>query len=121
MNRYIHINDISDRASKVIILIVDAALNIWFIKIVKQRLLKEHGLRKYAPLVGFNVRLMIVSVSMDVRVIAITRNKYFAHHRYWLMVLHEQAALIGLMSLQNGAVQVYTLSSHNGYCSLGLD
>jgi hypothetical protein len=63
---YIRINEYWDRISKVIILIVDAALNWWFLKIVKDRLVKHHGLTKYAPLVTFNGRLMILSISMDV-------------------------------------------------------
>ena len=46
---------------------MDAALNLWFLHIVKQRLVRYHGLAKYKPLVRFNARLMILSVGMDVR------------------------------------------------------
>lgn len=63
---FVSINTYWDRASKVIILIVDAGLNYYFLRIVKQRLVKYHGLNKYAPLVSFNARLMVVSISMDV-------------------------------------------------------
>lgn len=63
---YVEINKYWDRTSKVLICIVDAALNIWFLHIVKQRLVRYHGLRKYEPLVRFNSRLIVVSVSMDV-------------------------------------------------------
>lgn len=51
-----------------IILLVDAALNIYFIRSVKQRLVKYHGLKKYAALVTFNARLMVVSILMDVSI-----------------------------------------------------
>jgi hypothetical protein len=52
--------------SKVLILLVDAGLNWYFLHIVKKRLLEQHGLMKYKPLVSFNTRLMILSVAMDV-------------------------------------------------------
>ena len=63
---FVDINTYWDRTSKVIILIVDAGLNYYFLRIVKQRLVKYHGLTKYAPLVSFNARLMVISISMDV-------------------------------------------------------
>ena len=50
------------------ILLVDAALNIYFIRSVKKRLVKYHGLKKYAALVTFNTRLMVVSICMDVSI-----------------------------------------------------
>jgi hypothetical protein len=52
----------------VIILLIDAALNLYFIRSVKQRLVKYHGLKKYAALVTFNARLMVVSILMDVSI-----------------------------------------------------
>lgn len=61
------INKYWDRTSKVIILIVDAGLNYFFLHTVKKRLVNYHGLTKYAPLVSFNAKLMVLSVSMDVR------------------------------------------------------
>jgi len=54
--------------SKVLILIVDAGLNWYFVRIVKERLVNQHGLVKYQPLVGFNIKLLIVSILMDVSV-----------------------------------------------------
>lgn len=48
-------------------------------RIVKTRLLSQHGLVKYKPLVGFNAKLMILSIAMD-------------------------GMLIGLMSLPNQVV-----------------
>lgn len=52
--------------SKVLILIVDAGLNWYFLRTVKTRLLSQHGLIKYKPLVSFNAKLMVVSIAMDV-------------------------------------------------------
>ena len=61
-----NINTYWDRTSKVIICIVDAGLNYYFVRTVKQRLVKYHGLIKYAPLVSFNLKLMVISIAMDV-------------------------------------------------------
>ncbi|KAG8408452.1 hypothetical protein J3458_019487 [Metarhizium acridum] len=63
---YVKINEIWDRISKVLILLVDAGLNYYFLRTVKRRLVLRHGLTKYAPLVAFNARLMVVSILMDV-------------------------------------------------------
>nr|XP_036581501.1 uncharacterized protein CTRU02_08551 [Colletotrichum truncatum]KAF6789852.1 hypothetical protein CTRU02_08551 [Colletotrichum truncatum] len=76
---YVKINHYWDRISKVLILIVDAGLNWYFLRVVKNRLVSQHGLVKYKPLVGFNAKLMILSIAMD-------------------------AMLIGLMSLPNQVV-----------------
>lgn len=64
--RFVDINRIWDRVSKVLICLVDASLNWYFLKVVKQRLLDQYGLMKYEPLVGFNARLMVISVLLDV-------------------------------------------------------
>jgi hypothetical protein len=45
---------------------VDAALNWYFLRTVKIRLVQQHGLVKYKPLVGFNAKLMVLSIAMDV-------------------------------------------------------
>ena len=60
MNRY------WDRTSKCLILVVDAGLNYYFLRTVQRRLVDYYGLTKYAPLVCFNARLMVLSISMDV-------------------------------------------------------
>ncbi|KAF2122241.1 hypothetical protein BDV96DRAFT_140645 [Lophiotrema nucula] len=62
---FVDINNIWDKISKVIILVVDAGLNWYFLRTVKIRLVEQHGLVKYQPLVGFNAKLMIVSIAMD--------------------------------------------------------
>lgn len=63
---FVRINNVWDKVSKVLILIVDAWLNWYFLKTAKTRLVQQHGLTKYAPLVSFNTKLMVVSISMDV-------------------------------------------------------
>ncbi|KAG9550246.1 hypothetical protein KCU97_g19971, partial [Aureobasidium melanogenum] len=78
---FVHINKYWDRCSKILIMLVDAFLNWYFIYVVKARLVKQHGLRKYKPLVAYYTRLGIISVCMDLM-------------------------LIGLMSLPNGIVFV---------------
>lgn len=78
---YVKINNVWDKVSKVLILIVDAGLNWYFLRTVKIRLVQQHGLTKYAPLVGFNGKLMVLSIAMD-------------------------ALLIGLMFLPNQVVYV---------------
>ncbi|KAK7192619.1 hypothetical protein DPSP01_006560 [Paraphaeosphaeria sporulosa] len=62
---FVTINEVWDKISKVLILIVDAGLNWYFLKIVKERLIQQHGLVKYAPLIKFNARLMVLSIAMD--------------------------------------------------------
>ncbi|KAH6682173.1 hypothetical protein F5X68DRAFT_137534 [Plectosphaerella plurivora] len=68
---YVAINRYWDRVSKVLILIVDAGLNWYFLRTVKTRLLSQHGLMKYKPLVSFNAKLMVVSIAMDVMLIGL--------------------------------------------------
>jgi hypothetical protein len=63
---FVNINQVWDKVSKVLILIVDAGLNWYFLRIVKIRLVDQVGLTKYKPLVSFNAKLMVVSIAMDV-------------------------------------------------------
>ncbi|KAJ3532543.1 hypothetical protein NM208_g8393 [Fusarium decemcellulare] len=77
----VRINEIWDRVSKVLILLVDAGLNWYFLRTVKKRLVQQHRLKKYEPLVGFNAKLMVVSIAMD-------------------------GMLIGLMSMPNQVVYI---------------
>ncbi|KAF1839021.1 hypothetical protein BDW02DRAFT_540403 [Decorospora gaudefroyi] len=78
---FVKINDVWDKISKVLILIVDAGLNWYFLRTVKIRLIQQHGLTKYTPLINFNGKLMVVSIGMD-------------------------ALLIGLMFLKNPVVYI---------------
>lgn len=63
---FVTINKYWDRTSKILICIIDAVLNWYFLHIVKERLVKENRLIKYKPLVSFNAKLMVLSVAMDV-------------------------------------------------------
>ncbi|KAL9943487.1 hypothetical protein ACHAPW_009129 [Verticillium nonalfalfae] len=76
-----HANDIWDRVEKGIFLVIDAALNLAFIFLVRSRLI-AYGLTKYKVLFQFNLAMICISMSLDVM-------------------------LIGLMSLSNNFV--YTL------------
>ncbi|KFG80254.1 hypothetical protein MANI_011225 [Metarhizium anisopliae] len=78
---YVDINRVWDRISKILILLVDAGLNYYFLRTVKRRLILQHALTKYTPLVSFNAKLMVLSVCMD-------------------------GLLIGLMSLPNQVVYI---------------
>ncbi|KAK8044007.1 hypothetical protein PG993_004031 [Apiospora rasikravindrae] len=68
---FIEVNKYWDKISKFLICFMDAGLNWYFLRIVKQRLVKYYGLNKYAPLVAFNAKLMVLSVGMDVLLIGL--------------------------------------------------
>ncbi|KAJ4322716.1 hypothetical protein N0V94_002234 [Neodidymelliopsis sp. IMI 364377] len=67
-HRYHIINEYWDRIEKFLYLIVDAALNWYFLKTVKANLI-SNGLTKYNRLVRFNQRIVAVSLLMDVMII----------------------------------------------------
>ncbi|KAI9163851.1 hypothetical protein HJFPF1_05479 [Paramyrothecium foliicola] len=96
---YVNINFYWDRVSKVLILIVDAFLNWYFLRTVKLRLVQQHKLKKYEPLVGFNAKLMIVSIAMDVR------NNQSNTSPPNLLTM-SKLMLIGLMSFPNQIVYI---------------
>ncbi|KAM6513494.1 hypothetical protein FALCPG4_015906 [Fusarium falciforme] len=62
---WIRIDAIWDRIEKVIFLLVDASLNIYFIYLVRTRLI-SNGLTKYNTLFTVNIAMVIISISMDV-------------------------------------------------------
>lgn len=62
---WMHINEIWDRIEKGLFLIVDAGLNIYFIHLVRTRLI-ANGLTKYNSLFRFNLFMVGVSMSLDV-------------------------------------------------------
>ncbi|KAF2738788.1 hypothetical protein EJ04DRAFT_411856, partial [Polyplosphaeria fusca] len=66
---YAKINAIWDRIEKVVYLLIDAALNWYFIHVVRANLI-TNGLRKYEKLVRFNQQIIIISLLMDVMIIA---------------------------------------------------
>ncbi|KAL1605542.1 hypothetical protein SLS59_003344 [Nothophoma quercina] len=68
-HKYHVINEYWDRIEKFLYLLVDAALNWYFLKTVKANLI-SNGLTKYNRLVRFNQRIVVVSLLMDVMIIA---------------------------------------------------
>ncbi|KAF2442576.1 hypothetical protein P171DRAFT_417854 [Karstenula rhodostoma CBS 690.94] len=66
---YILVNEIWDRIEKVVYLAIDAALNWYFLKVVKANLI-NNGLQKYNKLLRFNQNIIILSLLMDVMIIA---------------------------------------------------
>lgn len=69
MCSWIHINNIWDRLEKVLYLLIDGFLNIYFMRVVKANLVRN-GLEKYNKLVLFNKHMIVVSLLMDVMIIA---------------------------------------------------
>ncbi|KAH8203037.1 hypothetical protein TruAng_002765 [Truncatella angustata] len=66
---YISINNWWDRCEKGLYLVIDAALNIYFISIVSRNLV-HNGLGKYKALSQFNMFIIGFSLAMDVLIIA---------------------------------------------------
>ncbi|KAH8728902.1 hypothetical protein GQ44DRAFT_823678 [Phaeosphaeriaceae sp. PMI808] len=77
---FIRVNEIWDRIEKVIFALIDGVLNVYFIYLVRTKLI-VNGLTKYMPLFWFNILMVFISLSLDV-------------------------ILIGVMSLRNGFVYV---------------
>lgn len=61
---YEEINIIWDRTEKAIFLIIDLGLNVYFIYLVRSRLIAG-GLTKYWQLFHFNMAMVFVSVTLD--------------------------------------------------------
>ncbi|KAH7115478.1 hypothetical protein B0J13DRAFT_613503 [Dactylonectria estremocensis] len=80
--RYIWINEWWDRVEKGIYLLVDGALNFYFIRIVQQNLV-ANGLTKYRSLVKFNMCIIGFSLSMDVLIISMmSLNNTFVYMQF---------------------------------------
>ncbi|WDK21616.1 hypothetical protein CGRA01v4_12906 [Colletotrichum graminicola] len=90
-DRYIKINDWWDRCEKIIYLIVDGALNIYFVRIVQKNLV-THGLTKYKRLTRFNMFIIGFSLSMDVLIIAMMSLK----NTFVYMQFHPLAYMVKL-------------------------
>ncbi|CAH0045525.1 unnamed protein product [Clonostachys solani] len=78
--RWIDINHIWDRIEKGLFLLIDAALHVYFIYLIRVKLV-ANGLEKYIPLLRFNIAMVFVSMSLDI-------------------------ILIGTMSIGNGFIYV---------------
>ncbi|KAL6405682.1 hypothetical protein AUP68_10817 [Ilyonectria robusta] len=80
--RYIWINEWWDRVEKGIYLLVDGALNFYFIRVVQQNLV-ANGLTKYKSLVKFNMCIVGLSLSMDVLIISMmSLNNTFVYMQF---------------------------------------
>ncbi|KAI5459738.1 hypothetical protein BGZ63DRAFT_359620 [Mariannaea sp. PMI_226] len=88
---YVWINSWWDRCEKVIYLLVDGALNLYFIHIVKVNLV-IHGLTKYRELVRFNMFIIGFSLSMDVLIISMMSLK----NTFVYMQFHPLAYIVKL-------------------------
>jgi hypothetical protein len=60
-----------DRTEKSIFLVLDLALNWYFLRTVKTNLI-TNGITKYKKLVRFNERIIVLSLLMDVMLLAAT-------------------------------------------------
>ncbi|KAI0179703.1 hypothetical protein GGR52DRAFT_587237 [Hypoxylon sp. FL1284] len=67
---FINVNEIWDRIEKAIFAVLDAALNIYFIYLVRSRLI-SFGLTKYTRLFRFNLVMIAISMSLDVILIGV--------------------------------------------------
>ncbi|KAH7141735.1 hypothetical protein EDB81DRAFT_691232 [Dactylonectria macrodidyma] len=62
---WIHVNEIYDRIEKVLFLMIDASLHLYFIYLLRVKLI-ANGLEKYVPLFRFNLAMVAVSMSLDI-------------------------------------------------------
>ncbi|KAH6676754.1 hypothetical protein B0J14DRAFT_586251 [Halenospora varia] len=80
--KYERVNNIWDRCEKVIYLLVDGALNWYFIYTVKTQLVNE-GLVKYNRLVRFNMWIISFSLGMDILIISMmSLNNSFVYMQF---------------------------------------
>ncbi|KAL2211649.1 hypothetical protein CC79DRAFT_1317741 [Sarocladium strictum] len=114
---FVNINNVWDKISKVLILIVDAGLNWYFLKQVQVRLLSQHGLMKYKPLVSFNAYLMIVSIGMDAMLIGLM----FLKNQVVYIQFHPVAYMVKLNIEMSMAALITRLAQERGDTSLPLD
>ncbi|KAF8860889.1 hypothetical protein BDZ45DRAFT_587603 [Acephala macrosclerotiorum] len=89
--RYEQINNVWDRCEKCIYLLVDGALNFYFIRIVQKKLVNQ-GLVKYTRLVRFNKYIIGLSLSMDVLIISMMSLK----NSFVYMQFHPLAYMVKL-------------------------
>ncbi|KAK7414849.1 hypothetical protein QQX98_006364 [Neonectria punicea] len=113
---YIHINEIWDRCEKVIYLLVDAALNILFIRIVKRNLV-DLGLAKYDNLVKFNMFIICFSLAMDVLIVAMMSLK----NTFVYMQIHPLAYIVKLNIEMSMASLIGKIARSSGGNSGGSD
>ncbi|RGP75489.1 hypothetical protein FSPOR_597 [Fusarium sporotrichioides] len=110
---WMNINKVWDRIEKVIFLLVDAGLNLYFIHLVRSRLI-ANGLTKYTRLFHYNLGMIAVSMTMDILLIAMMSLPndvvYVQFHPLaYLVKLHIE------MNMADLIVKVVKASNGNGY------
>ncbi|OAG02223.1 uncharacterized protein CC84DRAFT_1053118, partial [Paraphaeosphaeria sporulosa] len=96
---WIRVNTIWDRTEKVLFFLLDAALNWYFVRVVKRNLI-GNGMEKYRPLVRFNQRMILISLLMDLLIIGAMS----LHNGFVYAMFHPLAYLVKLnieMSMAN--------------------
>ncbi|KAF5667332.1 hypothetical protein FHETE_6035 [Fusarium heterosporum] len=111
--KWIAVNAIWDRVEKVIFLVVDAGLNLYFIHLVRSRLI-ANGLTKYTRLYRANLGMIFVSMTMDVILIGMMSLPndivYVQFHPLaYLVKLHIEMSMAELIT------KVVKASNPNGY------
>ncbi|KAH6981398.1 hypothetical protein EDB80DRAFT_783488 [Ilyonectria destructans] len=61
---WVNVNHIYDRIEKAIFLVIDASLHLYFIYLIRVKLI-ANGLDKYTPLFRFNMFMVAISMSLD--------------------------------------------------------
>lgn len=64
---WISINNVWDRIEKAIFCLVDLGLNLYFVRLIRTRLV-NNGLKKYIPLYKMNLVLVSISMTLDVSI-----------------------------------------------------
>ncbi|KAH6974813.1 hypothetical protein EDB80DRAFT_657459 [Ilyonectria destructans] len=62
---WVNVNHIYDRIEKAIFLVIDASLHLYFIYLIRVKLI-ANGLDKYTPLFRFNMFMVAISMSLDI-------------------------------------------------------
>lgn len=65
------VNYVWDRIEKCIFLVIDLGLNVYFIRMVKNRLI-ANGLTKYNRLLRVNILMVVINIALDVRRLVIS-------------------------------------------------
>ncbi|KAF5020953.1 hypothetical protein F66182_6999 [Fusarium sp. NRRL 66182] len=99
---WINVNNVWGRIEKVIFLVVDAGLNLYFIRLAQARL-AANGLTKYHVLFRFNLGMIALSITLDILLIALMslRNDivYFQFHPLaYLIKLHVEMNMAELVT-----------------------
>ena len=102
---FVHVNEIWDRMEKAIFCIMDVILNVYFVYLVRSRLI-SNGLTKYNRLFKFNIFMIFVSMSLDVSIGFSLPPSPFLYIIGRLIHIPKQIVLIGVMSLGQGFIYV---------------